>query len=211
MTTQKAIKRFEYKKGEHIFLCGKTGTGKSYGLIKLIQKHIKDDFIIFDIKQEDFNKLGCHIVKNYSQLVKAILSGQSKILVQDDSLNIEKLDKYLKFLYEKCKNFTVIVDELHELCSKHKIAPFMKKILHIGRSKGKGFVGASQRTADIHNSVMSQTIHKFSFYLGLLSDRKRMIEELDLSTTNLTFENLEEFHFFYKYDKGKNPVVVSKF
>lgn len=209
--TQQEVKKFEYKKGEHIFICGKTGTGKSFGLIKLIQNHIKDDFIIIDIKQEDFNKLGCKVVKNYSQFVKALLAGNSKILVQDDNMTIEKLDKYAKFLYEKFKNFTLIVDELHELCTKHKIAPYMKKILHIGRSKGKGFVGASQRTADIHNSVMSQTIHKFSFYLGLLSDRKRMEEELDLSTTDLSFENLPEYHFLYKYDKGKNPVIVSKF
>ena len=201
--------KFSWNKGEHIFLCGKTGTGKSYGLNYLIQKIIKDDFIIFDIKQEDFNKLGCHVVKNYSQFVKAVFSGKSKILVQDDKIDIDKLDKYLEFLYEKCKNFTVIVDELHELVTKHKISPYMKKILHVGRSKGKTFVGASQRTADIHNSVMSQTIHKFSFYLGLRTDRQKMALELDILDDD--FKQLPEYHFFYKYDKGQNQVIIDKF
>ncbi len=201
--------KFKWEKGEHIFLCGKTGTGKSYGLIRLIDTYIKDDFIIFDIKQEDFNKLGCKVVKNYGQFVKAILDKKSKILVQDDNLDIDKLDLYLKYLYEKCKNFSVIVDELHELCTKHKISPHMKKILHIGRSKGKTFIGASQRTADIHNSVMSQTIHKFSFYLGLLSDRKKMSEEMDFDI--IEFDKLPEFFFIYKYDKGKNPIIINRF
>ena len=164
------MNKFTYEKGEHLFICGKTGTGKTYALIKLITKYLIDDYIIFDTKGEDFNNLGCQVVRNYKEFVLAILQGKSKILVQDSKLDSGNIDKYFKFLFEKCKNFTVIVDELHEYVTKHKISPYMKKVLHIGRSKGKAFWGASQRTADIHNSVMSQTTHKFSFYLGLKSN-----------------------------------------
>lgn len=201
--------KFKYKKGDHLFLCGKTGTGKSYGLIKLIKTYLKKDFIIFDIKQEDFNNLGCHVVHNYKEFLIALKNKKDKILVQDKNLTSETIEKYLKFLYENCKNFTVIVDELHLLVSKMKISPSMKHILHVGRSKGKSFWGASQRTADIHNSILSQSTHKFSFFLGLLSDRKRMAEELDINIKE--FDVLKEYYFFYKLDKGKTPIQIDKF
>lgn len=199
----------KWEKGEHIFLCGQTGTGKSYGLIQLIETKIKSNYVIIDTKQEDFNKLGCKVVTTLKAFKLALLDGQKKILVQDINLNFDKLEKYIKFLNDNFKNFNLIIDELHNYVSKAKIQPSLKKVMLQGRSKGKTFIGATQRTQNIHNDILSQCIHKFSFYLGIQSDRIKMCQELDIQEKD--FEELEEFHFFYKYCKNKNQTIKDKF
>jgi len=198
-----------WEKGEHIFLCGQTGTGKSYGLVQLIKNKIKSDYVIIDTKQEDFNSLGCKVVKNLKSFKMALLEGNNKILVQDENLNKDKLEKYIKFLNDNFKNFTLIIDELHNYVSKAKIQPSLKNVMLQGRSKGKTFIGATQRTQNIHNDVLSQCIHKFCFYLGIKNDRIKMCEELDILETD--FKKLEQFQFFYLYCKGFNETIKDKF
>jgi hypothetical protein len=198
----------KYKKGEHLFICGMTRTGKSYALIHLIKKHLKTDFIIIDEKREDFKNLGCEVVKNYSQFLKALQNKKRKILIQDDAIS-ENLNKYCKFLYENCKNFTLVIDELHSFVTKHKIPSYLKKILHIGASSQKAFWGASQRTADIHNSVLSQSLHLLAFNMRLLSDRKKISEEMNLNENNYNFNNLKQYNFFYLHAvNGAKPQIM---
>lgn len=198
-----------WEKGEHIFLCGQTGTGKSYGLVQLIKNKIKSDYVIIDTKQEDFNCLGCKVVTTLKAFKLALLEGNKKILVQDENLNKEKLEKYIKFLNDNFKNFTLIIDELHNYVSKAKIQPSLKNVMLQGRSKGKTFIGATQRTQNIHNDVLSQCIHKFSFYLGIRNDRIKICEEMDLKEEE--FKQLEQFQFFYLYCKGFNRTIKDKF
>ena len=198
-----------WEKGEHIFVCGQTGTGKSYGLIQLIQTKIKSNYVIIDTKQEDFNKLGCKVVHTLKAFKLALLDGQKKILVQEKTMDFEKLEKYSKFLNDNFINFTLIIDELHNYLSKSKIQPSLKNIMLQGRSKGKTFIGATQRTQNIHNDVLSQCIHKFSFYLGIKNDRVKMCEEMDLREED--FKNLNQYEFFYLYCKGFNKTIKSKF
>lgn len=189
--------KFEYKAGEHLFICGMTRTGKSYALKKLIVNILKENYIIFDLKREDFESLGCTKVKNYKEFIFVLSKGEKKILVQDDEIDINTIERYFSFLYRNCKNFTVVVDELHLLVTKHLIPPSLKKILHIGASQKKAFWGASQRTADIHNSILSQSLHILAFHMGIETDRKKINEEMNLKEHNLEFSNLEKFHFFY--------------
>jgi DNA helicase HerA-like ATPase len=203
------VSKLNYKSGEHLFVIGKTGSGKSYLTEKFIKKEIKTNFVVFNIKVSGYESLGCHKVTNYNELVQALKTGKKKIHFQNKFLNNEILDKCLTFLYMAVKkNITVIVDELHFFTSKTKLLYGMGMFLKVGREEKKGFVGISQRAQDIHNTILSQSTHKLCGYVSE-EDRDYMSTKLDLKKQNYTFNDLKQYEFFYLKDEaGVLPQII---
>ena len=203
---------FDFRMGEHVLICGRTGTGKTFALKEILKKRVKDNFIIFDYKKQDFQNLG-FIVKNFREFILALKNKKTKIIIQDElffspdtKVLYDTLEKYTNFIFHNIKNVVVVVDELHNFCQKMFMPSGLKKIVTMGRSFRISFFGASQRTQTIHNNFISETTHKFIFRLELESDRNLILKMMD---TKKNFDELKDFEFFYKY-KYQN-VEIHKF
>jgi DNA helicase HerA-like ATPase len=146
---------------------------------------LKENYIIFDIKGEDFNHLGCHVVSSY----------------KDEYLSKNMLNRCLELIYKVCSNITVIVDEIHNFVTKTKILKWMQQFVKVGRSKGKGFWSLSQRGQDIHNDILSQSTHKLC---GKVSpeDEDYMSKKMGLKKYNVTIDDLSMHEFWYLRDEA---------
>jgi DNA helicase HerA-like ATPase len=196
-----------YKIGEHLFGVGRTGSGKSYTICDQIKRVLKDNYIIFDIKGEDFNHLGCHVVTSYKGLFEAIKQKKTRILYKDEYLSKNMLNRCLELIYKVCSNITVIVDEIHNFVTKTKILKWIQQFVKVGRSKGKGFWAISQRGQDIHNDILTQSTHKLC---GKVSpeDEEYMSKKMGLKKYNVTIDDLGMHEFWYLRDEaGENPNV----
>jgi DNA helicase HerA-like ATPase len=200
------VKKF---KQEHIYTAGKTGSGKSWKVNKILKTIIKTNYVIFDIKGEDFNELGAFKVSNFKELVKAIKSGKKKILYTNEYLSPEELNLCLEFLYKACSNIVVVVEEAHRYQSKAKILYWLQQFLKVGRSKKKLVWLISQRGQDLHNDVLTQCTHKFVGFVGK-KDREYMRDELELIESGLDWHDLVEFGFFYYCDKAGEKAIQLK-
>lgn len=203
------MSKLEYKKGEHMFVIGKTGSGKSYRMERFIKNQIKTNYVVFNIKVTGYESLGAHKVTNKAELIEALKSGKKKIHFQNKFLNMDTLDECLTFLYMAVKKkITVIVDELHFFTSKTKLLYGMGMFLKVGREDEKGFVGISQRAQDIHNTILTQSTHKLCGYVSE-EDRDYMASKLDLKSANYTFNDLKQYEFFYLKDEaGFKPMIL---
>jgi hypothetical protein len=198
----------DYAQGEHAFILSKTGGGKSYLVEKEIKSTLKNNYVIFDIKGEDFNNLGAQVVKSYSELVKALAGGATKILYKDQYLNQSKLDKACQLLYKCFKNITIVIDEHHLLGNKHKIAPWVKQFLKVGRSSGRGCWIISQRGQDVHNDILTQCTHKLCGFCST-EDQDYLRKKMELDKVDFDFKDLEQYEFIYYIDRaGEIPKRV---
>ena len=201
-------------KNEHICLLGQTGCGKTYGMLDLIDTAKNISLFIFDVKQEDFNKLkGFKIVKNFIDFKKEILNKDKKIkkiIVQDSNL-LDNFEQYLTFLWNIGKNYRILIDEITRFVTKAKIPSIMERFYVEGRSKGRIIWSAGQRFQLIHNTILSQSNFFWVFWLGIKSDREQAADWLDLAENNTKFQDLTEFESFFKHNKAREKVYITKF
>lgn len=197
-----------YKIGEHLFAVGRTRSGKSFMINHLIKTELKNNYVIFDVKGEDYNNLGCHVVKSISQLIEALLKKKTKILYKNEYMTKDELNKALKVLYMSTSNITIIIDEIHLFINKHYAPAYLKQFVKVGASKGKGVWCISQRGQDLHNDVLTQSTHKLAGYISY-EDEQYMSKKLQLGKYGFSFDELQLYEFWYLRDEAKfKPIKV---
>jgi hypothetical protein len=95
----------------------------------------------------------------------------------------------------KIGHFFFVVDELHDFLTATQVPAAMSKIFRIGRHKGIGFCGITQRPAHVHNTFKAQVQKAFIFKLSLPPDRK-YIEDW-LGEQSEIVNTLPKFHFLF--------------
>jgi hypothetical protein len=158
----------KWKQGEHIFICGDTGQGKTYLESKLLRYrgHVmylrnKPDDIVFDT----FRKVAStfDIGKwRFDNAGKAI----TRWMVQPEYKNILAQRREFKAAYDKAWNdgaWTVVVDEAFYQTKKLKLGDDIDILVTGGRSKHITMIVGCQRPAWISLFPMSQSTHAFIF------------------------------------------------
>ena len=184
-----------YKLGEHLFITGRTRSGKTYTAKKLIKKNLKS-YIIFDKKGEDFNHMG-FIVKNKKELIQALKNKKNQIVVTNEFMSKQELNEMLRVVYLCCKNIAVIVDEIHFFISKSKNLFWISQFVKVGASKKKSFWAISQRGQDIHNDILTQATHKL---VGNISHEDKVYLSNKIGVSVKEIESLKQFEFYYLHD-----------
>ncbi|MEM3423568.1 MAG: DUF87 domain-containing protein [Nitrososphaeria archaeon] len=187
---------------EHIVIFGQSGTGKTTlakYLIKQIAKQKPVWIWDYNAEYELFQK-----VKGTNNLYY----GNLTYLPQEGTE--EEFSQFCQTAYDQ-NNLTVVIEEVQEYANKFYMPPELAKIVRTGRRRGVTYIAISQRPAEVHNAIISNSHHRFIFRLDLPPDiiylkRWVMVDE----NTIKTLPN----HFFYyyspKYQVSKiyNPIVI---
>jgi|GEM_PF-6324036 len=186
--------------GHNICIFGMRGSGKST-LCRNIQKYYSNIFI-FDTLNE-YNHDDGIIFYNYADFSNYVLSTSEKeglrVIIQFDIENCDNdyFDEFIKLLYYR-GDCTLVIEEVQNFASIHKIPPFLKQASLTGRHKNVNFITTTQRIAEIHKSLLSQCHHLFSGYTDSPNDKKTL-KEYGFNISDIEF--LEQFKFLWKENR----------
>ena len=188
-----------------IFITGKTQSGKSF-----LAKHVLQQFnnrLIYDIKRE-YSALGL-IVRSMKDLDRAIKGGCNKVVYQPEDLSPEHFNDFCGYVYKNLKNIMLCIDEVHNFCTKSFIPSEFKKIITItqGDPYRIGVISITQRPANTHNDVISNSSLYIAFKLNLRNDIKAVED-----STGIPEDQLRELPYrrFFVYNDRSEKEIISK-
>lgn len=184
-----------------IFVTGRTQTGKSHFCKSIVAK--TSNFIVYDPKRE-YGAYGA-VVRDLLGLHSAFVGGCHKVVFQPNNLSPEYFDLVCLYIYNNLSNIVFIVDEVHIFCTKHKITPNFKNVITVKQSDGVGVIAITQRPANVHNDVLSQSTIIISFKLNLLADAQAVSDLTDIDIS--VIRDLPLRHFIYFDDRTGNYTV----
>jgi len=182
----------------NITIFGVIGSGKSH-LCRRLQNYFPNVFIfdtLFEYSENDgiilksFEEFSSYVLRtqNYQCGIRAII----RFSVDKD--NGDEVNEYLRILYHR-GNCTVVLEEVQNFGTVHKIPHFLKQISLTGRHKKINFITTTQRIAEIHKSILSQSHNIFAGYCDNPLDL-RTLKEYGFRTELL--ETIEKRQFIWK-------------
>ena len=197
------------KPGEHAFIAGQTGSGKSVLLSELIKQSRIAPIFVMDSKGDDvfltlnrpdesleiYDK-GIDSFSRYIRQPTRKIADYVIIRPPIDELDQpDILDEYLFLIYSSFRGKSIIVvDELYMIHKAGRCGRGLQALLTRGRSKGLSLFGATQRPAWISGFCLSEPTHYYIFRLMDVKDRKR------LSHIGYNYNELMERYHYYCYD-----------
>lgn len=192
---------------ERLFVCGKTGTGKTY-LMRHLTQRIKR-LIVLDGK----GTLGSWGLEPWDRDTRRALKAGEELRARViyNALGTPPIDFWesvLDTVFE-AGNVTVYVDEMYLIVEAGTRAPAILTALYTqGRELGIGMWAGTQRPAWIPLVCMSEAEHFFMFRLNMEEDRKRMSAFMG----ERVLQPVQDEHgFYYARDSWDAPVYQSQF
>lgn len=194
---------------EHVFVPGRTGSGKTW----LARKYLANykNVVVIDTKGElkwpeipgtkwSGNKLANNYKQDNLTLVETLGELQDvrtpKIIYRPswDELNDEYFNLFFKWCYQR-RNTIVWIDEAMSISpNPHKIPEYYKAILTRGRERNTAVWSLTQRPSGIAQVIISESTHFFVFDLNLTADRDKLV---DLTGATEIYDKPGKYHFWY--------------
>jgi len=205
------------KTDEHVFVCGRTGTGKSFlveNYLATYPRVVKQDEkgdalrLMRDGKnpwpQVAPDKLA--VVTSLESLHNAFSEGIRTHFIycaNFEEINPEAHNEFYKMCY-RLEDITVWVDELFAVSpNPHVIPEYLQAIYTRGRTRNVSAWGLTQRPKGISGMPLSQATHVFGFDLRKPEDRKYMY---DTTGAPEFMENPGKYNFWYWTDEMDNAI-----
>jgi hypothetical protein len=175
-----------------VFVCGKTGSGKTYLMERLTRPLPR--LVVLDGK----GTLGTWGLLPWDRESKAMLKNEESARVRvtwdiGDNDVWQFWEDILEEIYA-IRNLTVYIDELYAMSDvPGKVQPALRAIYTRGRELGIGAWAATQRPVSVPLVCMSESEHFFCFRLTMDDDRARMAEFM----TQQVREPIKDLHGFY--------------
>lgn len=198
-----------------VFLCGMTGSGKSYLARFLLEQRRDANHLIsiYDAKDE-INWPG---YQRFTKLEKMIAANPRHAIYAPNIFELDSAayhDYFFKwnFLRQK-KNAkkklfnpktlqglktTVYIDEAYAVTDGQQLPFYYKAALTRGRSIGLEVWSASQRPKDIPQFLMSEAENKYFFYLEMPQDKERVRKMAGITEATIESLSMDEHEFIYR-------------
>lgn len=202
---------------EHVFIAGKTGSGKSYLAERYLAgfKHV----VMLDTKGEMYDRfmrgqkpLWIGVDDDEVTLVTRIMelekASTPKIIYSPDykEMKEEYYDAFFEWCYLR-RNCIVWVDEAMSVSpNPHRIPEHYMAILTRGRSRNTAVWSLTQRPKGIANVIMSEATHFFIFTLQLLDDRKKIVDITGVPE----FLEPPPKHVFWYWKQGMDRAILAR-
>lgn len=214
------VKNLRWRQGEHVFISGATGSGKTTIARQVLEK--RGHVLAFGIKVKDET-----IRKDYAdwQIVGSLKEvepwmdrvmlwprlkkGGGNALLDHQRVVIQDAFDHLF----KATGWCLFIDELNYLSKFFNVQKQIEALHYIGRSSGISIVTAAQRPAFVPLAVLSNASHTYIGRTRLASDLKRLGDfgDIDPRKTSAAIQSLESRHdFLYLPTQGEGtPGVVN--
>lgn len=192
----------EFKKNQRMFICGKTGSGKTEFARKVFQAVSKG--IVYDIQHEiKLESLGV-VISKFDELKK---SKANKMVYQPDDDSIDHFEEFCEWFFYERPNWMLYVEEVEDLAPNMSIKPYYRKILRRGRKYGQGCIQVSQNPGKVDKLTISQSDHIVVFRMFEPNQVEYIAECAGLSKKQVqAIYSMKDYHFFY-YQPGKVPEI----
>jgi DNA helicase HerA-like ATPase len=196
------------KSDEHVFICGKTGSGKT-NISKLLWGSIQPGRgLILDVKHE-LSAYG-FVAHSLPEINKILNSGKNAVFQGQNTK--ENFAAIFDYVYKR-GNITTWLDEGFIAVPEGKISEEGIQLYTAGRSRGAIAWTLTQRPAIVSKTAISQSTHYFIFNLIKSQDKKAVCDDIPLQVEDfLTLKPYEFFYYREGMDKAQRcaPVTFQK-
>lgn len=149
---------------------GASGSGKTTFALKVLANMKARLRLIFDPEGEFSARLGLPLCRTFAQLDAAVPTGWACFDPYDEFENPEDgIRFFCRYAFEVSERMpgrkVLMVDELQELLSGHKIPPELASVVWRGRRRGLDSVFIGHAPNELHNTVRSQLTEVVCFQL----------------------------------------------
>ncbi|KZK78189.1 AAA-like domain protein [Pseudovibrio sp. W64] len=182
----------EHKQAERVFVCGRSGSGKSTIVKAMIAELKAVKLIVFDVQDEySKGKPGWVRVTNMKDLIRTMKAKWKKgfkiayVPTGDLMAVMDKIAKLVWALQEAyeagadMRQFTLVVEEADTGMPNRTMPAGMDGIQNLsnrGRHRGINLIGVSQRPALVHTTFRGNCSSQFVFALANDIDRKQICQ-----------------------------------
>lgn len=195
-----------------ITILGKRGSGKST-LGKYIQR-VFPRVVVFDRLHEYSGDKSAIYVSTWEEFSEAIrataAAARFKIVYQFDieATNDDAVfNEAMRILYYR-GSICVVIEEVHVFASAHYLPQWLREALLTGRHRKMALIATSQRPAELHKTLLSQSHHIFSGTLHEKNDVNYLASVMGEAAFSLS--QLKPFHFLHFRPGEKTQVIRSK-
>lgn len=163
--------------GEHVFIAGRTGTGKTYLTRKYLAGY--ERVWVLDTKGTlEWREVPKDQQVTITRLVDLKAVNVPKVIYKPEPE--EMLEEFYNAFFKAAyfaRNLIVWIDEAMSVCpSPHKIPEYYKAILTRGRELKVSAWSLTQRPTGIPQIIISESTHIFAFDLNMPQDRAKIAE-----------------------------------
>lgn len=197
--------RREIKDGEHVFIGGMTGSGKT-----VVAKYYlagETNVIILDTKGTfDYSDVlpNIPVFDKLADLIK-FEDGKAIYRPRYEELNKEFYEAFFKWIYFR-QNTIVLVDELMSISTQTYCPEYLKAIWTRGRERHTSVWACTQRPATIPVVAFTESSHFFIFRLNNINDRRRLVESIGAEE----FLQILPKYVFWYYNIEMDKPIKSK-
>lgn len=197
---------------EHVFIAGRTGTGKTY----LARKYLAgvENVWVLDTKGlitwPEVPKSELTVVSSIAE-IRNVKTPKLIFKPNPFELEFEVYDSFFQFAYSR-DNLAVWVDEVMSVSPNPARIPFWAKaILTRGRERNVSMWSLTQRPSGISQMFMSEATHFFVFDLNLPQDRSKLAEITGAGELlRLPGREARGRHNFWYYRTGQDKAVLAR-
>lgn len=198
--------------GRNILICGRTGTGKSFLVKKLLAD--ADRLIVYGPKREEHDYPGCYFDGMEEEGFKRFVwwwyscvktCGRFRIVYRPaDLFDIGEFDKVANLAYA-CGRVTFVCEELMTYTTERNIEQGFKRLLVAGRTRGIDCYMLTQRPFKIPREVTSQAREAYIFATHEPTDLDYIRQTFGTETA-AKLETLEQYQHVHWLDTGQVDV-----
>lgn len=196
------------KRGEHVFVAGGTGSGKTFLAAEYLRPY--NNVIVLDTKGmfENWDNLADNEITFTERLTDLPKIKTPKIVYRPvfQELTQESFNKFFAWIYQR-RNTICLIDEAMQVSPSPSILPeWLRGCLQRGRQLDIGIWSLTQRPKTISPLLISEATHIFTFRLNLDQDREKLVEVSGCKE----FYTKPELHSFWYLNMFRDSQTVKK-
>lgn len=200
--TPDALQAFPIEPGQRVAIVGSSGTGKSWATGSLLQPQPQRAIILDPKRTDSLNRWGWRTIEDLDLLDTFAQDDPHEKLVVRFPWNVttkdlfEQVEMISRWAFQT-GDMIVYLDEIKQVCpTPQTCPPSLRGLCILGRERGVGFWGATQRPVGVPVEMLSEANHNFIFALNKETDRKRIGEAVE-SDIEGEIKGLEDRQFVY--------------
>lgn len=200
-------KAYHIKPTQHTFIAGRTGSGKTV----LVRNYLAgyDNVICLDTKGTtiwpEVDQAELTLARSWNELMRA---KTPKVIYRPawEEMNPETYHEFFKWIYLRM-NTIVWVDEAMSVTPNPSVIPeYYKAILTRGRERETAVWSLTQRPTGIHQIIISESSHIFSFDLNMPQDREKIAK---VTGAPEFLEKPGKFMFWHYYVENEHATLAT--